>query len=251
MILYFSGTENSHYIAKELATATKDTLTEITKKELDKKWEYTLEDGERLGFVFPIYWWGMPTLVEEFIQKIPLHLKGNNYIYGVSTYGLVALNGLHDLRKLLSKKRLDLHAVFEVKMVDNYVVGYELKDKETQEQICRQAQITLKQIASDVKNKKHIRIRDTFATTVKPIVHRMYKCTNHQKGFHVTDSCIGCGYCMNHCPCQVIAMKNNKPIWQGNCSFCLKCIHSCPVEAVQYKMGTEGRSRYLHHSTIS
>lgn len=246
MIFYFSGTGNSRYVAKELACATNDTVVNITKDEMDKVCEYVIKEGENLGFVFPIYWWGMPTLVEEFVQKMKLKLLGENYVYGVCTYGLEPCNGLHDLKRILQKKEIRLQATFEVKMVDNYVVGYELAEKAKQEMVCKQAAEKVEKIISDVKVKKEIKVTDVFATTIKPIVHKAYKCTDHRKKFFVTEDCTGCGYCAKNCPCQAIVMENQKPVWKENCAFCLKCIHSCPKQALQNGKGTIGRTRYLN-----
>lgn len=92
---------------------------------------------------------------------------------------------------------------------------------------------------------KETKVIDVIGTTIKPIVHHFYKCTDHRKNFYVTDECTGCGYCAKNCPCQAIIMVDNKPVWKENCSFCLKCIHSCPAQALQNGKGTLKRSRYL------
>lgn len=247
MIFYFSGTGNSQYVAKVLGAATKEAVVNITRDEMEKELEYNLKEGENLGFVFPIYWWGMPVLVEEFVRKMKVKLGVDNYIYGVSTYGLQPHNGLKDLEKLLVKKGMYLDATYEVKMVDNYVVGYDIAGKEKQEVIYSQARIKIDSIIHDVAERQHSKIGDIIGTTIKPIVHSVYKHTDHRKKFYVTEDCTGCGYCAKNCPCQAIVMENNKPVWKENCSFCLKCIHSCPKQAVQNGKGTKERSRYLNH----
>ena len=112
--------------------------------------------------------------------------------------------------------------------------------------VCKQAAEKVEKIISDVKVKKEIKVTDVFATTIKPIVHKAYKCTDHRKKFFVTEDCTGCGYCAKNCPCQAIVMENQKPVWKENCAFCLKCIHSCPKQALQNGKGTIGRTRYLN-----
>lgn len=246
MVFYFSGTGNSRYVAEQIAYATKEELISITKEEMNKGASYTLQDRERLGFVFPIYWWGMPQLVEEFITKMNIKVKPDSYVYGVSTFGLEPHNGLKDLEKVLSKKGITLQASFEVKMVDNYVVAYDMASKEKQEVICDQAAIKIEEIVQEIIGKKQAKISDIIATTIKPIVHSFYKNTDHRKRFYATDACTGCGLCEKKCPCQAIAMENGKPVWKENCSFCLKCIHSCPAKALQHGKGTITRGRYLN-----
>lgn len=246
MIFYFSGTGNSRYVADRIAYATKDNLISITKEEMNKNTSYVLKDREKLGFVFPIYWWGMPELVEEFIKRMEWKVNDNCYVYGVSTYGLEPYNGLKDLEKLLRKKKISLQASFEVKMVDNYVVAYDVAGKEKQDMICNNAKIKIEEIAKDILNEKQIKVPDIIGTTIKPIVHSFYKMIDHRKKFYATDACTGCGLCARNCPCQAITMENDKPVWKENCSFCLKCIHSCPARALQHGKGTITRSRYLN-----
>lgn len=247
MIFYFSGTGNSRYVAEQIAKVTGDALINITKDEMDQNREYILQDEERLGIVFPIYWWGMPSLVEEFVKKLNIRVKDDSYVYGVSTYGLEPHNGLKDLEKLLGEKNIPLQAVFEVKMVDNYVVAYDIAGAEKQEAIYQNAEGIIEHIICDIKNRKNIKITDIIGTTIKPIVHGFYKRTDHRKHFYATDACTGCGLCATNCPCQAIEMEKNKSVWKENCSFCLKCIHSCPARALQHGKGTQKRNRYLNH----
>lgn len=246
MIFYFSGTGNSRYVAEQVAGATKEEMVCITKQEMNKKKHYILQEGEKLGFVFPIYWWGMPQLVEEFIQTMEVQLNEKCYVYGVATYGLEAHNGLKDLEKVLLKKGITLQASFEVQMLDNYVVAYDMADKEKQDRICRNAEGKIEDIVRDIIQQKQSRVTDFIGTTVKPIVHSFYKNTDHRKKFYTTEACTGCGLCAKECPCQAIALEDGKPVWKENCSFCLKCIHSCPARALQHGKGTITRSRYLN-----
>ena len=247
MIFYFSGTGNSGYVAEQIAFATKEKLVYMSRKELDRKSTYVLEEGEILGFVFPIYWWGMPKLVEEFVREMKLQVKDSCYVFGVATFGLGQHNGLIDLKKELSEKGITLQAAYEVKMVDNYVVGYDVASKEKQDIICQKADEKIREIIADILERKQTKIVDLIGTTIKPIVHSFYKGANHRKKFFVTEKCSGCGLCERQCPCQAIAMENGKPIWEKDCSFCLKCIHSCPAHALQYGKGTVTRGRYLNH----
>lgn len=246
MIFYFSGTGNSRYVAERIAQATKETMVAITKDEICSGKTYQLQDGEKLGFVFPIYWWGMPALVEEFVKKMKVRLGGNNYVYGAATYGLSAHNGLKDLEKVLQKKKISLQAVYEVKMVDNYVVAYDIAKEEKREEVDRNAEEVIEEIVRDICKEKHEKVKDIIGTTLKPVVHSFYKRTDHRKKFYADENCTGCGLCAKNCPCNAIVMENGRPVWKENCSFCLKCIHSCPVQALQHGKKTAERGRYLH-----
>lgn len=247
MIFCFSGTGNSLHAAQKIAEATSDSITMMTEKELNPGKTYSLKDGENLGFVFPIYWWGIPKQVEDFVRKLKLEYKKTPYAFGICTFGLMAHNGLSNLQKILKQKGIRLNLTGEIKMVDNYIVGYELADKKKQQDILTAAEEKLSILLSKIQKKTCEKTSD-YISVIKPLVHGMYKTVNHRKHFRVTDACVGCGKCALECPSAAIELINKKPVWKKDCSFCLKCIHSCPAEAVQYGK-TEGRIRYLFHTS--
>lgn len=53
-----------------------------------------------------------------------------------------------------------------------------------------------------------------------------------QKGFLITDACIGCGKCMRGCPQQCITQGTPFLIDQENCLHCGLCFENCPVQAI-------------------
>ena len=57
MIFYFSGTGNSKWVAQQLAIYLEDKTTFIPSV-LDTS-DFSLCENEKIGFVFPIYSWGV------------------------------------------------------------------------------------------------------------------------------------------------------------------------------------------------
>ena len=58
--------------------------------------------------------------------------------------------------------------------------------------------------------------------------------------------CTGCGRCAALCPERTISLVSGRPVWQGECTRCLACLHRCPAGAIQYGRGTEKRERYVN-----
>ncbi len=56
--------------------------------------------------------------------------------------------------------------------------------------------------------------------------------TIKQKGFRITDACIGCGKCMRGCPQQCITKGAPFLIHQEHCLHCGLCFENCPVQAI-------------------
>ena len=63
MIFYFSGTGNSAWVAERMAEALQDRTVAIAEASVQER-TYALRADERLGFVFPVYAWGPPKLVQ-------------------------------------------------------------------------------------------------------------------------------------------------------------------------------------------
>ena len=73
MIIYFSACGNSKQAAMMLAEKLGDArVINVARALKDKEFEYKLEDGESLGFVFPVYFWGVPSIVLDFIKDLKL-----------------------------------------------------------------------------------------------------------------------------------------------------------------------------------
>ncbi len=58
------------------------------------------------------------------------------------------------------------------------------------------------------------------------------RCSLSEKGFRITDACIGCGKCMRNCPQQCITKETPFLIHQEHCLHCGLCYENCPVQAI-------------------
>lgn len=75
-----------------------------------------------------------------------------------------------------------------------------------------------------------------FNLGVKPIFRESYTLgegTLSEKGYVISDSCIGCGKCQRGCPQQCITSGTPYRIQQEHCLHCGNCYENCPVKAVR------------------
>lgn len=74
-----------------------------------------------------------------------------------------------------------------------------------------------------------------FHLGVSPIFRESYTIgsgTVTEKGYQISDACIGCGSCAEHCPQRCIEPGTPYQIQQEHCLHCGNCRTVCPVQAV-------------------
>lgn len=74
-----------------------------------------------------------------------------------------------------------------------------------------------------------------FNLGVNPIFRETYTLGDvkmKEKGYYITDSCVGCGICIEKCPQSCIKESSPFEIVQNNCLHCGNCYENCPVKAV-------------------
>ncbi|MDF2951371.1 MAG: 4Fe-4S ferredoxin iron-sulfur binding domain protein [Anaerocolumna sp.] len=248
MIFYFTGTGNSLYTAKQLANQNESVIN-ITDALKTEQFYYSLEEGESVGFIFPIYYWGLPTVMEEFLDKLKISNYKNPYTYAVCTCGQNIGDTMQILKKSLQSKNYHLDSGFSVPFLDNYILLYDIVSKEEQQKKLLEADKVLSHIKS-VIHKKEKGVFDIEKGKLPGffsyVVHQLYVHGRDTKKFYAMDTCIGCGKCEKICPVNSIQMVNQKPEWHGKCTQCLGCIHRCPVKAIQYGTKTQDRGRYTN-----
>nr|WP_202620955.1 4Fe-4S binding protein [Pseudoflavonifractor sp. 524-17] len=75
-----------------------------------------------------------------------------------------------------------------------------------------------------------------FHLGVNPIFRESYIIGSgivKEKGYQITDTCIGCGNCAEHCPQRCIEPRTPYQIQQEHCLHCGNCHTVCPVQAVE------------------
>lgn len=247
MVFYFSGTGNSFHAAAEIAKAQGESPVSIV-KELDRGiLQYQLKKDELLGFVYPIYAWGPPKIVLDFIKEMKIDFE-KPYVFSVSTCGGNEGNATRLLQKVLHLKGLSLDSAFSLIMPGNYVIGEDVCSKDEAAEILKRAEERIRAI-NGVIEKRQTGIfqlipgnNPVFHTAViNSLFNRFARST---KNFYATDACTRCGLCEKICPVHSITVKK-KPSWGKDCTQCLACINRCPAKAIQYGAHTADRGRYV------
>ena len=256
MIFYFSGCGNSKHVAEALASGLNDTLVFIPDAARNNQYDYSLAEGESIGFVFPIYSWAPPKLVLDFVKKmavkVPEPVEGPTpmpYLYFACTCGDNC--GLTEkvFRKALEEKGWSLSACCSIQMPETYLgmAGFKLDTEENAKRKIAEADVTLTRLIPRLANKEHFSemIVGGMAWLKTYLVNPGFnRSATDDSKYHTTEACIHCGKCTEVCPLKNITLEDDHPKWNGNCTMCMACYHHCPVNAIQYGKTTVGKGQY-------
>lgn len=249
MIFYFSGTGNSLHLAASISRYFNDELRFIP-EELEKKGslEYLFEDGDILGFVYPVHAWGVPEIVLELIGRMEV-LGSHPYVFSVSSCGQEEGWTTDNLKKHLERKGIHLSSGFTVKMPNSYILGYDVEPQGIIVEKLAAAEDKILQICRTIELREEgvfDLVKGSFPIVRSGLVHPIFnRFAMTNKSFFADEKCDGCRLCQDICPMHSIRVTD-KPTWSGDCILCLGCLNRCPRQAIQYGKKTSSRGRYVH-----
>ncbi len=279
MIFYFSGTGNTKWAASKLAAATHDSLISIapymraddTKHDMTEP--FTLQEDERLGFVFPVHGWRVPRLVREFIANLKIQRTENTedgkkeeprrpFVYCVCTAGDSIGLTIENLNEVISSNpslaALDITAVdssYSLIMPESYV-GLPFMDVDPKEREIRKKEEAAQELAvacEEIFNRKqgvNRLVKGPIPWFFTKVVGGFFeKVLITDKRFHVEkDRCVKCGICANVCPVGDIKGGHGAyPEWlhHKDCLTCFTCYHHCPHHAIEFGKQTRKKGQYF------
>lgn len=244
MVIYFTGTGNSRFLARSLATALEDELVsapELIKKE--KAGDFKSE--KPWVFVCPTYGWQIPRTFRRFIMDS--RFSGSLQAYFIINCGSETGNARKGIEELCTAKGFEFKGMAEIKMPENYIAVFSAPDKETSEKLLRIGERKVLRAAELIKDGKELKTKKAGplgSFLSGPVNWGFYKFIIGDRKFYVTDKCVSCGQCAENCMVNNIRMENGRPVWQGGCIHCMACICRCPVQAIEYGKHSVGLRRY-------
>ena len=272
MIFYFSGTGNSLAVARELAKRLNEPLVEMASSHTAPPYVSPDAPAGVVGFVFPVYAWGMPHVVEDFLKHYlwlfmpktqthapaaspsqsarqnalpsaaetpkPTAARSQTLFHG-KPYVFLALTCGDDTGKTpvsfknTLKERYGLHVdAFWSIQMPNTYISIPGFDVDKESGVF------------DVKVGKFPNIKSHI---LRPLFNAFL---SSPKRFHADASvCTGCKRCVKSCPLANISLQKHTnapatPQWGANCTMCLACYHSCPHHAISWGAFTKGKGQY-------
>ena len=244
VFFYFSATGNTLYTVKEIARHLTAVEQVAISSVVERGEGYDCSHADRIGIFFPVYAWGPPRIVMDFLKLQDFHR--DTFVFSFVTCTGIPGNTHGNVARVLKKKGITLKAGFTVKapaytldptapLAPPIKLAFRLAGKErtaikTFSERCAEIVKKINQSEeSDLEN-SNILMR-FYSNRLHDAVIKTFKSADNV--FTTTTDCNSCGQCAKICPRGNISLKEGKPVWNGNCENCGACIQWCPHTAIR------------------
>lgn len=232
-LVYFSGTGGTTRVAASFEKAFASRQITIHKTVLNQKM-YEAVPADLLVLFYPVYALNAPKPIDEWIEQAPNGNGSPAVVISVSGGGEMTPNTACrvDVIRKLKKKGYTVSYEDMIVMPSNIFIdcGDDLTALILQALPRKTEKIVTAILAGESRRTKPLlfdRILAPFAT-----LEKKYFSTIFGKHLKTTDACNGCAACTTICSRSNITMRNKRPVFGGNCVFCLGCVYGCAQEAI-------------------
>lgn len=243
MILYFSATGNSKYVAERLAAELADEATDIFT--LIRNGDFSELHSKRPWVVAaPTYAWQLPRIVRDWLRRAKL--TGSKQFYFTLTCGSSIGGAGRHAKRLCEEMGAQYMGCAQIVMPENYVAMFPVPEEDEARSIVTKAEPDILSLAERIKRgEPEPGHSGALGGVLYSAVNRFFfHFLVKDRKFTVSDACISCGKCADICPLKNIEMKSGRPLWNGNCTHCMACICGCPAAAIEYGRASVGKPRY-------
>lgn len=246
MVLYYSATGNTEYIAKEIAKQTDDEAQNLLER-IRKKDRSQIFSEKPFVICSPVHVCEPPMFFMQYLKDVTL--SGNRNVYFVFTSGGYAGISAHLARNIIKRKGMTYMGRAEFTMPRNYPISrrYPLLSDEENAKRISQAMSMIPKVCDAIRSGAYLKARRiTYFEKIitLPFTPLWVKFKHKSDLFRSTDKCIGCGKCTLICPLNNISLSEGRPAWANECSHCMACYANCPTGAIEYGDITVGKPRY-------
>lgn len=244
LVLYFSGTGNSEYIARQFADRMEADCHSI---EEHVDFAALIAANAMVAFCYPIYGSCVPRILREFAVRHTKALNSKKLII-FCTQMMFSGDGAKAFARLLPGCDSNVIYAEHFNMPNNICNMWLLPIREG-DRIRRQkdADKKLEQVCQDIRQgivKK--RGWGIFSHWLGLTQSAFWPGVEEkQRGSFIADGdCTRCGWCVNHCPMQNLTITAEGITQHNNCILCYRCVNFCPQKAATVLIHAKPKRQY-------
>ena len=254
-IVYFSGTGNTAWVVQHLAaqlralgnTATVVSCEEVPAAQIDP----TACDAFGIGF--PVHSSFAAPIFRDYLAQLP---SADTPLFAITTAGYWAGDTAWIAAQPLVGRGYDLFLCANVLMPNNFFIPkmdiLPVTPPERVPRFLERAAPRVAQLAAHIQRlERHIEGTGPVGQ-LGGALQRWGYATFESKmlaRFHADERCIGCGWCVSHCPAQSWELRDGHAHFLDRCIFCMRCYSFCPVQAIQATERTRHTAKYRRYQS--
>lgn len=244
IVLYFSGTGNSKFIARQFAKKMDAECHSIEEKTDFKK---LFDMADTVAVVYPVYGSCVPRIMREFVDLYMDEFKEKKLII-FCTQMVFSGDGARAFARLIPNCEEHILYAEHCKMPNNIcnfplfpMTKKELTGKP--EKAVKRLDRVCNNIRKGVIKKRGWNIFSTFLGKTQNVAYPKIE-EKARHSFHADDTCIKCGLCVRICPMDNLEIVNGQVIQKDNCTICYRCVNACPKQAATVYLKAKPKRQY-------
>ncbi|MCD6396541.1 MAG: EFR1 family ferrodoxin [Spirochaetaceae bacterium] len=253
-LYWFSGSGNTLFIARAIASFLGENGFEVNLKQIENTNPSTVDLNRTLGLAIPVAEQGTYPFIWNFIKNLPSPSEQsikNTDVFMVDTLMIYSGGIKGPVKKILQKKGFNLLGTKEIIMPNNLM---KLRNQPDKDRIkMERGQIAVEGFARNLISGKAVWRDIPLYSDMMGSFSKMNSTWNmFRNNFPLkvdNNICTRCRLCERICPVQSWTYnkdKNEMEWLKSDCIYCLRCFSYCPVEAISY-----GKKNYLRHKALT
>ncbi|MDF2587139.1 MAG: hypothetical protein K0S41_980 [Anaerocolumna sp.] len=235
LIHYFSGTGNTYHMVKVIGEKLIQSGYEVVYKNMENKVQVPIDEYNLHIFAYPIYAFGTPSIVLNYMRKLKTNKNSNAAI--ICTCYEFEGQSLHHTTHLLKLRNFNVTftdvALYPANWTEIVNPSDEVKQKEMIINTDNQLDEFIDKIINTKVTKKKCKPIHLLWTWFLFLLFYFLGRRFLGKLFIADSSCNSCKMCIHNCPVKAIKLNKGKPKWNWKCENCQRCINVCPKKSIQ------------------
>lgn len=247
VVVYFSGTGNTAWVVQRLAESLiglGDTVQTFSCEEIAPQ-DAAITHCDTLGVAFPVHASWAPKSFRPFLAQLPPAEGRPLFVIACAAY--FGGDAAWYAARPLADKGYEPFLYANVFMPNNL---YPVPGPDQVARIVEKTRAKIDRLAPLIhERRRHIEGVHPLGWLGGYVQRWSFDPLERmaQRYLFADESCTRCGWCVEHCPVGNIELTEEGVRFLGHCTFCVRCFHQCPQQAIQFTNATRNQARFRRY----